>query len=536
MVRCCPLLFLALLAGLAGGCGPGSRGPDQVAVLGQPWGTSAVLLGPKIPYREQDHALGPGQSPAVLIGRQVYDVVQGRELGRVEGPWNDSDVRARAISTDGQYCVLVVARQSAVEFRLIAGDSGQTIRNLTPPDESQTWGTGSILAFTDARHLLGITADVQHSATWLWDIETGQIDRRFSLPSLGEASLAISGDGTRLAIVAKGVLSIFDPPTGLLERSAALPAELQGGDCAGLAFSAKDDEVAGFFRDRQRGDWVVVWNLEGKVAFQHHFPVPLPVPASAGRQIAWTLDAQGWILARRFLLDRLSKQILWTLESAAAGGPAQHFLDQDHLLVVSAAEPDAKHPDSRRLFLSAIKVPWPAIREAGLTLAAGAADAAYLRPDQAVSLNLQAAAVVSGDPADVLQSVATMVADCLRASGHPLADEQPVTMRARYWETRGKRRSLLDSRGIDREMTEIRGALDLDLLAKGCRKPLWSARIRRSSPGAFDDKTTDQSLHNAMLRSIAGTLRETLLPSYVSKDRRRPVLPLVTFLGPESLP
>jgi hypothetical protein len=384
--------------------------------------------------------------------------------------------------------------------------------------------------------LLGIAGDLQQSTACLWNIETGEIQRRFRLPSLDEASLALSGDGTRLAIVANRVLEIYDTAAGLLKQSAAFPTELKGGDCAGLAFSPRDDELAGFFRDREQGDCVVGWNLEGKVSFLHHFTASLPAPAAVGRQIVWAPDAQGWILARRFLLDRRTKQILWALESAAAEGPAQHFLDQDRLMVVTAAEPDGKRPDRQPLVLTAINVPWPAIRAAGETLAAQSADDAYLRPDQPVSLDLQTTAVVTGDPADVVQSVTAMLADCLRSSGHPLAPRQPVTMRARYGETRGKTQSLWDSRGINRELTEILGSLDLDLVAEGCRRPLWSARIRRRSPSTFDDKTTDQTLHNAMLGSIAGTLRESLLPSYVSKDRRRTVLPLVTFSGPESLP
>ena len=101
------LLFLVAVGVLAGGCGRGStgRGPDQIAVLGQPWGDSSPALAIRVPCRANQYALGSG--PFVLADYQVYNLSTGKKLATLEGDWSESDVRGRAISADGQFCALV---------------------------------------------------------------------------------------------------------------------------------------------------------------------------------------------------------------------------------------------------------------------------------------------------------------------------------------------------------------------------------------------------------------------------------------------
>jgi hypothetical protein len=235
----------------------------------------------------------------------------------------------KLISPDGRYVLGESQTSTSTERKLAVASTeiGAIIARME--------GVNSAPRFTEfltTDQLL--TIDRRPAAPWqvnIFRLPENQPARTFTLPALHEAyddftpEFAISPGRKYLAFgSADGVLRMIEIATG--EVSAELRFDLPRGRWAvakSVEFSPDGAELAVWYKsDEYPGgppnSRIVCWDLAtGKLLDQHDFNVSLSRVRNRlhhSQQLVWLPDGSGWIASGKWLVDRTSGKIIWSLQ------------------------------------------------------------------------------------------------------------------------------------------------------------------------------------------------------------------------------
>jgi WD40 repeat protein len=159
-------------------------------------------------------AFSPDARSAVSAGSdnvvKIWDVDTGRQLRSFVG--HTGSVTAAAFSPNGQYIVSGSWDKTIKLWSVVTGQELQTFRGLLGP-------VTCLSVSSDGRRIVSASDD---NTITIWDIDTAQELHSFSVKHNGTIkSVAYSADSRWLAVETDRNLSIWNPNTGLMQRSLA---------------------------------------------------------------------------------------------------------------------------------------------------------------------------------------------------------------------------------------------------------------------------------------------------------------------------
>ncbi len=190
---------------------------------------------------------------------RVWDVSSGREVSPRVG--HNASVHSVAYSYDGSYILTASSDDTVKIWRSADGELLQTLKidKGDGPDRYKRDLRSMMVSEDHSTLALGLRTDVE-----LWNLEKGyQIETNFE-KSPRAKYLAISADGSRIASLASGTISVFDTNTGevISETDAPVFEKYRRTDVKSISFRNRGTElVVGAYKGFRVYD---VKNMEGK--------------------------------------------------------------------------------------------------------------------------------------------------------------------------------------------------------------------------------------------------------------------------------
>jgi hypothetical protein len=502
----------------------------------------AALKGSPIQLRSGEKVVWsphPGSFVAIVKdgdGGEVWDAATGKKVGRRIA----SLPRAQryALSPDGKQLALLVIKGQQSSVALWSVESGKPGQSFTYAGKA---GYSDHLLFAGPDRLLIAQPGSQATTIQIWDVHEGKQWIEIAAPAyLSDKGYAIRSDGSQLAVfgtIGEDSVLVFDVARG--ERIAELPL---GSRCQGLAFSPDGQELAALLSDGLTNR-VVCWVPEKRQEVTNFATTAsssglVGAVGYQGPLLEWLPDRSGWLLWGHAVVDRASRQVVWTLQSADDDllPAARRLLDSDRLALFAG-------PSSLQR-MQVAHLPWTKI-DASLRALEDDAPAA-LKPGQALTLELEIGKLRGGTVEETRDVLAEAVARALAERNIELADDQPVVLALRYEEQEGEQLEELarergpggipvspfnpHAKGTGRTLKATQMHCELDLKLDG--KSLWSSKIDLDPHSVIirGKDFTDAAARESALQMVAVRLAYQPLPYFLPADPALTLLPGVTKL------
>lgn len=475
---------------------------------------------------------------------RVWDAAAGKQVGRpLAGLAKGSKF---ALSPNGSRLAVLAVVGQKTGVGIWSTETGKSAANFSYADAAQhsDW-----LLFAGDDKLLIVHSEGQASQVQKWDTALGKSLGQFNGPALmREEQTAVSGDGRWLASfhsTGKHHVTIYDV------AAAAVKTELPAPDtssCEGLAFSAGGEELAALFTSGSQAT-LVAWTPDkreetfrwssGSVA-KNGVKGAISYRGSA---IEWLPDRSGWLVHGHYIVDRQSRRVVWTVQSAEDDllPAARRFVDNDRLAVSTG-------PGHGLRRVQHVLLPWKRI---DASLAALETDApALLKPGQAVSLEIEMGELRGGTVEATRDKLADGVAAALAERHIDLAEEAPVILVMKYREEQGEeleeiagsgfpglpspgvpRPGLPGAGGTGRKLNATHIFCELALRRSDKPTILWTNSIDLNPRTLFiQGDFTDAGARESSLGQLSRTLAEQAFPYFIPSAEGLTTLPGLTKL------
>jgi len=468
----------------------------------------------------------PGESPFVVIGEDIYDVVQEKVIGKAprKKVHNTFGMEMRlALSPNGQllahehedgegnYSVRIIDTQTGSvkhEFKSKEDPHGRTIH----------------LSFTKNNHLAAVTQIKSISRVTMVNMESGKVLKTFDTERLEDVRITFSRNGQYMATVfgVANRLVVIDVVQGKPVAQMAFPASVAQTtsftNIRALAFSADTSELAGLFTGVE--SHVVVWDAHGKIMAEY----PLGITAmKTHSSLRFSPDGKVLLVNDDYLLDRKIKAVVLICASPHAHF-GHRFLDSEHLL--------ATRGDFSKGELVSVRIPRQGIDNAAASLSSGAA--AWLKPGDSIRLEMQVGAT-KVDAKSVSQQLEKDIAERLAVGGLKVGDDSNLSLQVKYAESMGQKLRVIESNGLGRpgydtgqRVQSTVGTLEAKLVVMSTGKVLWETKEEFGSPTYIEAAVVnDGVVRDKMFEMISHIIKRTSFPFYIAADPKAPSLPII---------
>jgi hypothetical protein len=491
----------------------------------------------------------PYPSPCVAVVKEgeearVWDAAAGKQVGRpltglVKG-------NKFALSPTGSRLAVLAIVGQKTGIGVWSTETGKSLANFSYADKAQysDW-----FLFAGDDKLLVVHSEGQASQVEVWDAAAGKSLGQFNGPAFAsEEKTAVSGDGRWLASfhgTGKHHLTIYDIAAAAVKTE--LPAP-ESGSCEGLAFSSGGEELAALFT-RGNQATLIAWTPDkreetfrwtsGSVARNG----VKGATSYRGSTVEWLPDRSGWLIHGHYIVDRQSRRVVWTIQSADEDllPAARRFVDNDRLAVSTG-------PGHGQRRVQHVLLPWKRI---DASLAALETDAAaLLKPGQAVSLEIEMGELRGGTVEATRDKLADGVAEALAERLIDLADDAPVKLVMKYREEKGEeleeiagggipglpapggpRPGFPGSVGTGRKLNATHIFCDLALRRSDKPTVLWTNSIDLNPRTLFiQGDFTDAAARESSLGQLARTLADQAFPYFIPSGEGLTTLPGLTKL------
>jgi hypothetical protein len=448
-----------------------------------------------------DVLYAPYLAPYVVAGQAVYRLTDGTRLGACP----TRSLSYSAISTDGA----LFAAVQGDSIRVYSVATGAVIRE---------WKARANVRFLDASRLILFSS----RETQIIQATTGQVESR--LPVRGSA---VSPDGRFLISATRDDLHLWNLATGeslgRLQRPPSGQAQAFA-SLAGLAFSPDMQEVAAIVPENR----VVCWSHRGELVLDYPMPRHWRQHGNRSDKLRWIPDRRGWLLMDQYFLDRPTQRVTVVLRPSLTVDTPYRFLDNCHLLV-----PRRIDHVGRELELIALPIPWNQI---DASLRAMQAGDGFLCPGKPVSISVDVGEIRFAAAEQVRSQLGQAIASAFSANGIPVAEGQPIQLRAVYREAQGEvvqyseghplLPSARYSQGASSAARETVGTLELSLNVQEQSRPVWELKLTKGASYTLSGSATEERIRTGMFETILNEIAQADLPYFVPEKPEHVALPL----------
>lgn len=476
-------------------------------------------------------------SPFVAIDEAVYDLRTSEPVGKILVPWNPDD-QLRALSPGGK-CLANCYRDKIRNLqvvRFVDCESGELL-NTVPVDEAQASFVNVLLEFLDDERILWLGKIDGHLSVRILNARSGAEASYGLADVLGDVQADLHHASGRLVVNDGRKLTVYSAESGAVAADMALPAyreeaPLRLANCIELHYRPDGQELAGWFHARS-GQRLLVWNSTGDVVVDKIID---RVPTYLQRwsdQLQWAPDGSGWFLSHQFLLDRQTLRIVWELEIRNLAQPPTHFAQPDRIW--SFSYKGRSYQD-----LVAIKIPQAEIREA---LQSAEDGETFLKPGDAVSLNLELGDIQFADPSEVGEEFTRLFTKRLADNDISIKADQPVVLTIRYreWLSTGitNRNPMFPTYLTQRRKQQVASSFTAELATRDGNQVLWEQEHERGyvinrydqypyNIGVNPQKTLEEYRDSDFERLITSTLERDRMPYLIPQRDDVARLPIET--------
>ncbi len=486
-----------------------------------------------IPDSQVQIVQSPGESPYVAIGEDIYDVIQGKVIGKAPRDKIPNEFGwFGALSPNGK----LLAYQHRDKSKVLQPKS---IRVIDTQDQQQKHEFKSAtdssievlhLSFTQYNHLV-VGEQISSDARFhIVNMETGKVMKSLFIEkeNFQAARIAFNRSGQYMAAVVGSKLVVYDMTQGKPVAQMECPAsELKTGIytfVSALAFSPDSTELAALF---STGEYrLVIWNKTGQIVESHELGTTV---AKTVKSLQWSPEGKAVLINDDYLLDRKLKAVAWICHAPAFHSFFAHrFLDGEHLL--------ATRGDFQKGDLISVRIPRQGIDAAAAALGNGGK--ALLKPGDTVRLEMQVGQTyVSG--ASVSQELQKQIGERLALGGLLIGDGGGLTLQVNYQETLGKRLRVVEKPRLGQPgfatgqtVQDTLGVLEAKLVTKEGGKVLWENKSEFGTPTYIEAATVnDAVVREKMFEMITHSIRHTPFPYFLSADPKAPSLPIIVDLN-----
>ncbi len=266
----------------------------------------AILL-PKDDLKEC--ILSTPTAKTMMLNNVVYQLSDGKEIGRFDIPNAYKNYELKALSEDGKTLALAKGSSSnaAIKIHLLSseGKPAQFLQEV-PSNTRFARLHAQFLRFQSKTHLMaGWDRGSQQETVDIYNVTNGKQQRIPVLFSVGNA-VAVSGDGRFfVGVEAKTRKLFFDSATapGTQKTELQSPGRDQffsSRHIKGIEFSPDGKEIAAVHEDN-----LTVWSINGNILNSIKLDSQMDMKYDEkGPALKWLADGQGWFLFGRFFMDK----------------------------------------------------------------------------------------------------------------------------------------------------------------------------------------------------------------------------------------
>ena len=473
----------------------------------------------------------PDLNPFVAVGEEVYDLTQGKVVGKA--PRSKESFRGNAaLSPNGKWFAHELQDpQSRIKSIVIldtaTGDKQHEVKFAT-----SILGRVLHLSFTANNHLACVTHEKSGSQIQIVSMDTGKPLKKFDTKDLlDDRKIAFSSSGQYMAAVLTTRLVVFDVIKGKEVVEMETPAIDTGHPfifVESLAFSSGTSELASLMSAGKAGKRLLIWSAKGKIVEDHDLGLTVKAGYHLDNALLWSPEGKALLITGDFLFDRNLKSIAWLSQPPPSHNYPHRFLDAEHVLVTRG--------DSQNRYLAVVRIPRKEIDAATAALNAGGA--AVLKPGDTVRLDLQVGQTQFTNAAQVSGALQKQVADRLAVGGLKIGDQGSLTLSVKYSESAGDQLNVVEGdrfgfggKQTGQKVQETVGVLEARLVAKESGKTLWEKKVVKGNPHFIEGKVvTDQAVREKMFSGVEFLIRTMPFPYYISADPAAPSLPIIVSL------
>jgi hypothetical protein len=484
-----------------------------------------------IPDSDAPVVYSPDVNPFVAIGQEVYDLTQGKAVGKA--PRDKSTHRGKAaLSPNGKWFAHELQDPQSRIKSIVVLDTATGEKKHEIKFATTILGRVIHLSFTSAGHLACVTHEKSGSQIQIVSMDSGKPLKKFDTKDLlDDRKIAFNGSGQYLATVLTTRLVVFDVVKAKEVAEMETPAIDTGHPfifVESLAFSADTSELAAMLSAGAAGKRLLIWSANGKIVEEYDLGLTVRAGYNLDNPLLWSPDGKALLINGDFLFERGLKSVAWLCQPHPSHHYPHRFLDAEHLLVTRG--------DFQNRYLATVRIPRKEIDAAAAALAAGGA--AVLRPGDTVRLDLQVGQTQFTQAAQVTGALQKQVADRLAVGGLKISDQANLTLTVKYSESAGNQLNVVEGdrfgfggKATGQKVLETVGVLEAALVAKDSGKTLWEKKIVKGNPHFIDGKViNDQAVREKMFSGVEFLIRTMPFPYFISADPAAPSLPIVVSL------
>jgi len=453
----------------------------------------------------EDVTLGPVGCPAIVIGKQVWNIAENRIVAELEGTYHARG--HKCLSPDGLSFAASNKSPNQEDTEVLVWDTKTGKQKFKVLGDPNKYADVVVLS-NDSLYVGGRSESLLDS----FNITTGAHQRtlNFDGARLREDNVSITLDGKYIVLDVKRRLTVFRLADGKAVAGMADPdneATFTLAWMQSLAFAPDAQELA--MVSSHPSPRLICWNTQGKVVRSSPLAGDLRRAGSEER-LQWFPDRNAWLIGN-FVHERESGMHVIVIKEKFAQDLQIAVHDVDHLIGTFPHNPKQ---------VELYPVPWKEIRASVAALKAK--EGALLTPGTTIGLRTELAKI-GGDSRETADWIYNSMTARLAKDGLQVKQAEKTYLRLRYTEA-----AISEPAVGELPPVEVMGSLTIDLMQDGSPQSLWNKTI----PGPTLKELARSNVGDDVVRSmIVSRIRigitEIEIPQFVPNSKDLPSLPIV---------